>query len=156
MSSGQIYRWKCVGVFLDSVRRRNPIWEFCCLLKALELRSLTCPLRRPLIELHCDQQWGPCMYYSGGRTPPWSSGTVLSRIRWVIEFRKSAYCVRLASPRVHLTRVLIGSQGLCRFHGEASQRWAVGVILSTLRLGRRTPQSNGSKALHLAEIFFFP
>lgn len=85
---------------LDSVQGRNLTWEFCCLLKAPELRCvLPCPLQRPLIELHHDQQWGPCVCIIQEAVHcPASSGTTSPGIRWVIEFRKFSCYIQLASP----------------------------------------------------------
>lgn len=141
--------WKRGGVFLDS-DRGDPIWELCCLPQALELgHALACPLWRPLIELHCHQQWGPRVCIS-------QELCVSSRIRWVVEFRKSSYCVGCAPFSLfHLTGVLTGSHGLWRFHREASNPQMVGVILATLCLSRATKPSSCSQALHLEESFFF-
>lgn len=77
------------------------IWGSCCLLGALELRcALGCPVRRPRIELHSDQQGGPgeCIIQLLVHCPA-SPGTISSGIRWIIEFRRSSFCIGLASPR---------------------------------------------------------
>lgn len=77
------------------------IWGSCCLLGALELRcALGCPVQRPRIELHSDQQGGPgeCIIQQVVHRPA-SSDTVLSGIQWIIEFRRSSFWIGLASPR---------------------------------------------------------
>ena len=100
-------------MYLDRGLGGNLIWEF-CLLKAPQPQcALMCPLRRPLMELHRDPQWGPCAcIIQEAAHHPSRAGTLSVGIRWVIEFRKSSFCIRLASPRPLDQVLLLTSQGL--------------------------------------------
>lgn len=95
------------GLFLDRGLGRNLIWEFCLLKVPEPQRSVVCPLRRPLIGLHRDQQQGPhaCVIQEAAHRLV-SAGILSAGIRWVIAFRKSLFFIWLVSP-CPLDQVLI-------------------------------------------------
>ena len=94
------------GLFLDRGLGRNLIWEFCILEVPKPQRSVVCPLRRPLIGLHRDQQQGPHVFIQEAAHRLVRAGTLSAGIRWVIAFRKSLFFIWLVSP-CPLDQVLI-------------------------------------------------
>ena len=95
------------GLFLDRGLGRNLIWEFCLLEVPEPQRSVACPLRRPLIELHRDQQWGPHAWIiQEAAHRSMRAGALSAGIRWVMAFRKSSFFIWLVSP-CPLNQVLI-------------------------------------------------
>lgn len=119
--SEQIYPWKHVGVFWTAFREetwpgnsaasQGPGTAVCTVMSSAETPHWITP-------------WSAvgtlCMYYSGGSTPPCKFRYFISWDRMGYRIQKILVLYSACFSLFHLNTVLVGSQGLWAFHGEAS------------------------------------